>query len=100
MRKPGSKWKSDEFSAKTSLGRGGGGSGVKSEKRREISCEFVADGPKTEENSHEVAPTVLAHTSPTVVSAAVTALLKITVGHLVVLYPFAILGEKNRQNSH
>lgn len=43
-----------------------------------------------EEDSQEVAPTVLAHTSPTVVSAAVTALLKITVGHFVVPYSFAI----------
>lgn len=48
-----------------------------------------------EEDSHEVAPTVLAHTSPTVVSAAVTALLKITVGHLVVPYSFAIWEQKS-----
>lgn len=56
-----------------------------------MSREFVCRCP-TEENSHEVAPTVLAHTSPTVVSAAVTALLKITVGHLVGLCSFAIWG--------
>lgn len=48
LRKSGSKWKSDEFSAKTSVGRGGRGSSVKSEKRREMSCEFVADALKTE----------------------------------------------------
>lgn len=62
-----------------------------------MSREFVCRCP-TEENSHEVAPTVLAHTSPTVVSAAVTALLKITVGHLVGLCSFAIWGGGEEQN--
>lgn len=37
---------------------------------------------------------MLAHTSPTVVSAAVTALLKFTVGHLLGPYSFAIWGEE------
>lgn len=65
-----------------------------------MSREFVCGCP-TEENSHEVAPTVLAHTSPTVVSAAVTALLKIAVGHFVGLCSFATLGwgGQNRKNS-
>lgn len=38
----------NKFSAKASVGWGGGGSGVKSKKRREISCEFVADALTTE----------------------------------------------------
>lgn len=39
-----------------------------------------------EEQSHEVAPAGMAHTTPTVVSAAVTVLLKMIVGHLVVTF--------------
>lgn len=39
---------SNKFSAKTSVGWGGGGNSVKSKKRREITCEFVADALKTE----------------------------------------------------
>lgn len=39
-----------------------------------------------EERSHEVAPSGMAHITPTVVSAAVTVLLKMIVGHLVVMF--------------
>lgn len=101
------KWESDEVGAKRASRTGGGKRATRRERRktrRETSREFVCRCP-TEENSHEVAPTVLAHTSPTVVSAAVTALLKITVGHFVGLCSFAIFGvgvggDKTRKNSH